>query len=191
LEGIRTENTYDFSEEWSVPFGEFDEFFFSTFNFKHWLYITKFEAIGEKYTTSIAPRVVSKSSLSESSYTASWDNRDNVAEDPWIGLKSHGTTGDFIVYAENSHSSNHWSLASITSDGGMCVWVRSSTSAARSNKTESATTSFSGLVHYSSALAAYLENLDICSHKQAVWTAFRSTRTILSLHKKPAKMAGK
>ena len=43
--GIRTENAYNLSKEWSVPFGKFDEFCFSTFNFKNWLYTTKDSAI--------------------------------------------------------------------------------------------------------------------------------------------------
>ena len=129
LAGIRTENAYNFSKEWLVPFGEFDEFCFSTFNFNNWLYTTKDAAIGWKY--GFQPRTVLKSSISQTSYTASWNNRANILEDPWIGLKNHGVQGDFIFYAENSyekHSSgaSHFSMPSIASDGGMCVWVRNS-----------------------------------------------------------------
>ena len=69
-----------------------------------------------------------------------------------------------------------------STDGGMCVWVRSSTAPPPTNKTESVARNFSGLVHYTSELAEYLENLEICLHKPTMWTAFRSTRTILSLH---------
>jgi len=34
------------NNEWTVPFGRFDEFVFSTHNFAHWLYCSKYEAIG-------------------------------------------------------------------------------------------------------------------------------------------------
>ena len=126
LEGKYTIGTaYLYSNEWSIQFGDFDEFCFSTFNFKHWLHCTKDSVNGENYSNQERPII--KSSISTIPYSAAWYNRGgSFIEEPWIGLKNYGTSGDIILYGENSQS-NHWSLPVISSDGGMCVWVRKST----------------------------------------------------------------
>ena len=122
---------YDYNSEWSIPFGEFDEFCFSTRNFLHWLHCTRDAAIGATYGH--AMRDITQSSRSNTSYTALWNNRGSaIVEDSWIELRSHDVqpvntdTGDRILYGEDSYSDGHWSLPAIASDGGMCVWVRSS-----------------------------------------------------------------
>ena len=132
LAGILPRGTaYDNRMEWSIPFGEFDEFCFSTLNFLHWLHCSKEEAIVTFYGVN-SDRVVIRSSISPTqSYTAKWQYRPGTAtpEDPWVGLRNHGQapvntdTGDRILYGESSWT-NHWSLPTISSDGGMCVWVR-------------------------------------------------------------------
>jgi hypothetical protein len=126
LEGKYTIGTaYLYSNEWSISFGDFDEFCFSTFNFKHWLHCTKDSVNGKNYIYEERPII--KSSISAIPYSAAWYNRGgSFIEEPWIGLKNYGTNGDIILYGENSQS-NHWSLPVISSDGGMCVWVRKST----------------------------------------------------------------
>ena len=126
--------SYDYNVAWSVSFGNFDEFVFSTKGLNHWLQVSKFEAIGEVYSNDA--RTIIKSSVSPTSYTANWYNRTNTNNhvDPWIGLRSHNTApandpengGDLILYAEASFG-QHWSTPAISIDGGMCVFVRSST----------------------------------------------------------------
>ena len=126
--------SYDYNVAWSVAFGNFDEFVFSTKGLNHWLQVSKFEAIGEVYNGQL--RRVIKSSISSTPYDAAWFNRTNTNEhvDPWIGLRSHGLQpvnnpsggGDLILYAEASFG-QHWSTPAISIDGGMCVFVRSST----------------------------------------------------------------
>ena len=127
-------NPTDFTSEFSLPFGNFDEFLFSTKGFNHWLQVSKDQAIGTNYSNQ--QRIVIKSSISSTSYTAAWYNRTTLGEDPWIGLRSHGKQpvnnpsggGDLILYGENSYGNNgHWSLPAISMDGGMCVFVRDST----------------------------------------------------------------
>jgi len=132
---------YDNSNEWSIPFGEFDEFCFSTLNFLHWVYCTKDAAIGTMYGTN-SPRAIIRSSISTSSYTAKWRFRPGTGwenpMDPSIGLRNHEAaprntnTGDRILYEEisvpwNPNNAGSWTRSTIASDGGMCVWVRSST----------------------------------------------------------------
>ena len=133
LSGTATRGTaYNYSSEWSIAFGEFDEFCFSTRNFLYWLHCTKDAATGATYD-STEMNNIKQSSISNISYMALWKTQaDVMPEDPWIGLRDHGVEpvntdmGDRILYAENSISNNHWSLPIISSDGGMCVWVRSS-----------------------------------------------------------------
>jgi len=128
---------YNYSNAFSVHFGNFDEFLFSTHGMKHWIHVTKEQAIGTTYSNSA--RKIIKSSVMPFSYYANWYNRGSGApEDPWIGLRNHGTSpvntpfqsggfgGDMILYGENSYSGGHWSLPSISYDGGLCVFVRNS-----------------------------------------------------------------
>jgi len=115
LLGISSRGTaYDYNTEWSVPFGVFDEFCFSTLYFNEWTYCSKNAAIGEFYNVSSRP--VLKSSLSNTSHTISFVYRQTVTTDPFIKAKS-------ALYSEALRGQN---LEAIATDGGMCVWVRSS-----------------------------------------------------------------
>jgi hypothetical protein len=121
---------YNNTNAWSILFGTYDEFCFSTLGLRYWLYTTKNHAIGQAYDG--AYRTIIRSSISTTPYTAIWYNRTGFSEDPWIGLRNHGLApasnpdagGDLILYSENSFSSGHWSLPAISVDGGICVWVR-------------------------------------------------------------------
>jgi hypothetical protein len=132
LTGTTTTGTaYDYSSWWSLPFGNFDEFVFATFNMKYWLHVTRVQAIGTNYDNS--PRTILRSSISNIPYTANWYNRAANGEDPWIGLRTNSTApvnnpeagGDLILYGENS-TTGHVSNPAISKDGGMCVFVRDS-----------------------------------------------------------------
>jgi hypothetical protein len=121
---------YNNTNAWSIPFGTYDEFCFSTLGLRYWLYTTKNQAIGQAYDG--ASRTIIRSSISTTPYTAVWYNRTGALEDPWIGLRNHAQApgsnpdagGDLILYGENSFSGGHWSLPAISVDGGVCVWVR-------------------------------------------------------------------
>jgi len=115
---------YNTSNEWSIPFDDFDEFCFSTLNFKHWLYCTKDAVNGTTYGTAQRP-IIRSSTSPTTAYNAIWLNRAQGApEDPWISLGDHAKD---ILYGENSYPPVHpGSHAMITNNGGMCVWVRSS-----------------------------------------------------------------
>tara|TARA_B100000787_G_scaffold147413_1_gene118355 strand:+ start:801 stop:5948 length:5148 start_codon:yes stop_codon:yes gene_type:complete len=125
---------YDYTSAFSVSFGTYDEFLFSTGGLKHWLHTTKHEAVGNNYSS--GTRRIIKSSIIPSSYYATWHNRGSAnPEDPWIGLRSHNTSpindpyngGDMILYSENGLlSSPGNSLPVLTMDDGMCVFVRDS-----------------------------------------------------------------
>ena len=122
---------YDYTNAFSVEFGVFDEFLFSSIGLKHWLHTTRYQAIGEHYSNNA--RTIIKSSISNTSYTANWYNRSGNAEDPWIGLRSHGIApmgdpdkgGDLILYGENSIAL-YLHVLDIDADGGACVFVRNS-----------------------------------------------------------------
>ena len=122
--------SYDYTNFWTIPFGNYDEFVFATFNMKYWLHVTREQAIGTNYDG--ASRIILRSSISPNPYSVTWYNRANVGEDPLIGLRSHSTApvnnpeagGDLILYGENSYTSTHWSYPAIAKDGGLCILVR-------------------------------------------------------------------
>ena len=137
LAGATTYGTaYDYTNAFSVVFGDFDEFLFSTGGMKHWIHVTREQAIGTTYSN-LARKII-KSSVMPFAYYANWYNRGSSnGEDPWIGLRNHGSAttnvpfinsghgGDLILYSEASIG--HWSHPSISIDGGVCVFVRKST----------------------------------------------------------------
>ena len=86
LAGATTYGTaYDYTNAFSVVFGEFDEFLFSTGGMKHWLHVTRDQAIGTTYSN-LARKII-KSSVMPFAYYANWYNRGSNGEDPWIGFK--------------------------------------------------------------------------------------------------------
>ena len=90
LSGTETRGTpYNYSSEWSLLFGDFDEFCFSTWNFLHWLHCTKDAARGATYDST--EMNIKQSSISNISYMASWKTLGDVeTEDLWIGLRDRG-----------------------------------------------------------------------------------------------------
>lgn len=124
LAGTDVYGTYnDSSNAWSIVFGTFDEFCFSTNNFNYWLYCTKTAVYGD-YTNQA--RNIIRSSRNSSPHTKNWYNRSGEASDPWISLENHDDTTNYMVYGEASHEIvTHGAL--ITGNGGLCVWVRDST----------------------------------------------------------------
>jgi len=119
---------YDYTNEWSVPFGTFDEMVFGTFDMTHWLQTTKAAVIG---TYNYTDRNIIKSSAKNYAYTAKWFNRVQFYEDPWISINDMDTDG-LIVFGENSFPANGDLRDAY---GGMAVWVRDSTTAQPTNQT--------------------------------------------------------
>ncbi len=116
---------YNYTNEWAVPFGTFDEMFFGTFNMTYWLQCLKTSVLGDYGDVA---RPVIKSSERNFAHSVKWFNRINGApEDPWISINDHMTTPNLIVYGEN-YNTLHPSL--LNAYGGMCVLVRDSTASA-------------------------------------------------------------
>lgn len=123
LVGTTTYGTaYDYSNAFSVEFGEFDEFMFSNGNMRNWLHATRDQVIGQTYDN--AQRTIIKSSKSSVSYKARWYNRSN-GHDPLITIEdwSVSSSGDKhgVLYIENSYNGHEEYFGN---SGGMCVFVR-------------------------------------------------------------------
>jgi hypothetical protein len=112
---------YNYTNEWAVSFGTFDEMFFATFDMTYWLQCLKTSVLGS-YSNGARPII--KSSFSSTPYTALWYNRATGApEDPWIRIVQEDNST--VLYGEN----NNTDLSSLRNAyGGMCVLVRDSTS---------------------------------------------------------------
>jgi hypothetical protein len=111
---------YNYTNEWAVPFGNFDEMFFATFDTTHWLYCFKSAVLGNY---SNVARPIIKSSTSSIPYSVNWYNRitntgGNAGEDPWISI-----TPSIQIYAESSTPGNTTIKDNF---GGLCVLVRDS-----------------------------------------------------------------
>ena len=109
---------YNYTTEWAVPFGTFDEMCFGTLGMTYWLRCLKTSVLG---TYDNAARPIISSSFSSTPYSANWYNRVLNPEDPWISIQNFPTQ---VVYGENK---TNGSLTLIPLDGGMCVLVRDST----------------------------------------------------------------
>ena len=108
---------YNYSNEWGIPFGTFDEMFFGTFDTTHWLYCLKSAVLGD-YTNALRPII--SSSTSSIPYSVIWYNRATETIDPWISI-----TSSIQIYAEASTPGNTTIKDNF---GGICVLVRDSTS---------------------------------------------------------------
>ena len=114
---------YDYTNEFMVPFGTYDEIMFSTRDMQYWLYTTKSSVLGNYGP---AYRNVLKSSSNSNSHNVIWYNRsDGAPEDPWISINDHTSNPNLMLYGENALANAHTSL--LSTNGGMCVFVRSST----------------------------------------------------------------
>ena len=135
LVGTTTDGTaYDYSNAFSVEFGDFDEFMFSNANMRNWLHATREQVIGGTYDN--AQRTIIKSSISNISYEARWYNR-STGHDPLITVEdwSVSSTDDRhgLLYMEDSYNSlNEY----FSNSGGMCVFVRNSTDSVSSVATD-------------------------------------------------------
>jgi hypothetical protein len=109
---------YNYTTEWAVPFGTFDEMCFGTLGMTYWLRCLKTSVLG---TYDNAARPIISSSFSSTPYSANWYNRAGEVVDPWISIQNFPTQ---VVYGENK---TNGSLTLIPLDGGMCVLVRDST----------------------------------------------------------------
>ena len=112
---------YNYSNEFMVPFGTYDEIFFSTRDMTYWLRCLKTAVLGT-YDNSLRPII--SSSSSPTPYSARWYSRESAHHEPWITIADHNTGPQVKVYGENGWSETN----NILNDyGGMCVFVRSST----------------------------------------------------------------
>jgi hypothetical protein len=109
---------YNYTNEWAVSFGTFDEMFFGTFDMTYWLYCLKTSVLG---SYGAVARPIIKSSSSSTPYNAIWYNRGTNGEDPWISIGDHPS---LVVYGENNTNVN---MSLLNAYGGMCVLVRDST----------------------------------------------------------------
>jgi len=124
-------NSNDFTNPWSVNFGTFDEFCFSTFDLSYWLYCTKDSVYGDNIDRNII-----KSSLYNYEHTKIWRNESSNPEDPLITLENFGSSNPaYAIYAENSISSINYGELISENNGGLCVWVRNSTTSSSTWKT--------------------------------------------------------
>jgi hypothetical protein len=113
---------YNYTNEWGVPFGTFDEMFFGTFDMTYWLRCLKTSVLGT-YTNDLRPII--SSSTSSTPYSVRWYNADSELVQPWISVNDHNTgAAALILYGENSDTR----LSDLRNAyGGMCVLVRDST----------------------------------------------------------------
>ena len=126
LAGSDVYGTYnDSSNAWSIDFGTFDEFCFSTNNFDYWLYCTKTAVDGDGNYSNQSRNII-RSSRNSSPHTKNWYNRSGEVSDPWISIENHSDATNYMLYGEASQEIvTHGAL--ITGNGGLCVWVRDST----------------------------------------------------------------
>ena len=111
---------YDYTNEWGIPFGTFDEMFFATFDTTYWLRCLRTSVQG---TYDNALRPIISSSSSSIPYSAQWFQRDSSLHEPWVSITHHNSDPNFMLYAENN-ATVHASL--LNTNGGMCVLVRNS-----------------------------------------------------------------
>ena len=135
LVGTTTYGTaFDYTNAFSVEFGDFDEFMFSNANMRNWLHATREQVIGGTYDN--AQRTIIKSSISNNSYEARWYNR-STGHDPLITVEdwSVSSTGDKhgVLYMEDTYNGHE---EYFSNSGGMCVFVRNSTDSVSSVATD-------------------------------------------------------
>lgn len=112
---------YDYTNEFMIPFGTYDEIWFGTYDMRYWLYTTKSYILGN-YSNSA--RNVIASSSNPNHHTVLWYNRSSGApEDPWISINNHTANPNLMLYGENGVNVNN---ALLSDNGGMCVFVRNS-----------------------------------------------------------------
>jgi len=111
---------YNYTNEWGIPFGTFDEMFFATFDMTYWLRCLKTSVQGT-YANDLRPII--SSSSSSTSYSARWYQRDGELHEPWVSINDYHAAPQLVVYVENSQTA---SGDLRNAYGGMCVLVRDS-----------------------------------------------------------------
>ena len=111
---------YDYTNEWGIPFGTFDEMFFATFDTTYWLRCLRTSVLGDY--SDVARPVITSSARNYTHYVK-WYNRTSVSVDPFISINDHTAIPNLMLYAE-TNSTDHVSL--LNTNGGMCVLVRNS-----------------------------------------------------------------
>jgi hypothetical protein len=111
---------YNYTNEWGIPFGTFDEMFFATFDTTYWLRCLKTSVLGT-YDNLLRPII--SSSSSSIPYSARWYQRDSSVHEPWVSINDHNSSPQLILYGENSDTRADYLRNAY---GGMCVLVRDS-----------------------------------------------------------------
>ena len=116
-------NAYNYDNEFMVPFGTYDEIMFSTRNMQYWMHILKSDILGNYSDASI--NVIS-SSINPNNHTVPQQyNRSGVTLDPIITLTGYNANPTIFLYLENGSAMGTNTIP--RDNGGMCVFVRSST----------------------------------------------------------------
>ena len=104
------------NERWNYTF---TEFLFTRGDFSAWFICDKFQAVGEFFNGT--PRTITKSSISDTPYTAVWFNRGYLL-DPVLSLEDYSISerNNTIMYIEDSHTAARNSI----SPSGMYVFIR-------------------------------------------------------------------
>ena len=111
---------YDYTNEFMVPFGTYDEIWFGTYDMRYWVHTYKTSVLGNY---SDAPRNVISSSENPNPHTIEWYNRTGATTyDPVITHINYGDTGFLRLYVEDTYTA----INAIPQNGGMCVFVRNS-----------------------------------------------------------------
>ena len=111
---------YDYTNEFMVPFGTYDEIWFGTYDMRYWVHTYKTSVLGNY---SDAPRNVISSSENPNPHTIEWYNRTGATTyDPVITHINYGDTGFLRLYVEDTYTATN----AIPQNGGMCVFVRNS-----------------------------------------------------------------
>lgn len=102
-----------------------DEFLFATGDCKKWVVATKDAVIGANYDISVE-RTIKLSSTNKNSYVATWFNRANQPEDPWISIADHVASVKpcLMLYGENQ---NEVHTCAIEQNDGADVYIRKAT----------------------------------------------------------------
>jgi len=124
LRGVNTNGiAYDKTNQWTIPFGEFDQFLFGTFGLRYWIHLTKAVATSATAFNGGTPtrKSVIKSSRNSSPHAVALhiDGLSSTATSgrPFISVADHPTE---MVYAAVS---DHY-IGLVYVDQGFGVWVR-------------------------------------------------------------------
>lgn len=116
---------YDYGKEWTIPFGDFDEFLIGTFGLDTWVYCSKSVATTPTYIAGgAATRInVFQTSATKQPHALAWYVAGSTSTEldgrPWISVYDRRTE---VVYG----SIHGRYIDLLKRNGGMAVWVRHS-----------------------------------------------------------------